>query len=357
MRKRILMILHLPPPVHGASAVGEMIRTSARLAERFEMRFINLSTSSGGDEIGKWSVRKLFRLVHIRREVRRALKEFRPDKVYCTPSAAFPGLLKDSVVLSPVRRRHIPLVAHFHNRGIPSRSGWKDFFYRRLFSGTQVILLSERLLPEFSRFACSVRFCPNGIDALPAAALSDREVPILLFLSNLIVSKGVLVLLDACRILKEAGASFRCVFAGSASYDLSVEAFAEEVTRRGLQDVVEYVGPRYGVEKERLFAESDVFVFPTRYPNESFPLVILEAMSCGLPVVSTDAGAIEDMVLDGVTGFVCHDSRPEGLADCLARLLDDQDLRRRMGSEGRRHYSLHFTRDAFENRLSAILDE
>ena len=80
-------------------------------------------------------------------------------------------------------------------------------------------------------------------------------------------------------------------------------------------------------------------------------------MSCGLPVVSTDAGAIEDMVLDGVTGFVCHDSRPEGLADCLARLLDDPDLRRRMGSEGRRHYSLHFTRDAFENRLSAILDE
>ena len=63
------------------------------------------------------------------------------------------------------------------------------------------------------------------------------------------------------------------------------------------------------------------------------------------------------MVLDGRTGFICRDTHPGTLADKLAVLLDDPAMRKRMGQEGKAHFSAHYTRMAFENRLLSILDE
>ena len=65
------------------------------------------------------------------------------------------------------------------------------------------------------------------------------------------------------------------------------------------------MGRKYGEEKERLFRESDIFVFPTYYDIECFPLVLLEAMQYGLPCVNTDEGGIRDIVVND-SGFTVH---------------------------------------------------
>ena len=110
----------------------------------------------------------------------------------------------------------------------------------------------------------------------------------LLFLSNLIESKGVYVLLDACKVLKERGLSFVCDFVGGETKEISAEVFREAVATRGLEDYVTYHGPQYGEDKHRFFMNADVFVFPTYYYNECFPLVLLEATQWRLPLVSSD---------------------------------------------------------------------
>ena len=107
-RQRILFVLHLPPPVHGAAVVGEMIRSSKTILEGIDGRFINLSASRTGDEIGRGGFRKLLRILALRREVRRTVRSFRPTKLYCTPSAGFPGILKDWFVLQPARSCIVP---------------------------------------------------------------------------------------------------------------------------------------------------------------------------------------------------------------------------------------------------------
>jgi glycosyltransferase involved in cell wall biosynthesis len=208
--------------------------------------------------------------------------------------------------------------------------------------------------------ATTLRFTSStaAINRSEAASLTAHRSPLtvnLLFLSNLIPSKGVYVLLDACRILKDKGLDFQCNFVGGETKEIDRARFEAEVQKRGLEGMVRYEGPKYGKEKEEYWRSSDVFVFPTYYFNECFPLVILEAMQHGLPVVSTDEGAVPDIVADGENGFVCRRKDAEGLAQALERLLQDEALRHRMGAEGYRRYKENFTLQCFEQRLAECL--
>ena len=192
-----------------------------------------------------------------------------------------------------------------------------------------------------------------------SAAINRSEaasLPVnLLFLSNLIPSKGVYVLLDACKMLMDRGVAFQCNFVGGESKEMDRRVFEQAVKERGLEGSVLYHGPKYGEEKEHYWSMADVFVFPTFYHNECMPLTILEAMQHGLPVVSTDEGAVPDMVVDGENGFVCRRKDVEGLAMALERLLLDEALRHRMGAEGYRIYQEKFTLQCFERRFVECL--
>ena len=188
-------------------------------------------------------------------------------------------------------------------------------------------------------------------------ARRNNEVPHLLFLSNLLISKGVTVLLDALKILKEKEYTFVCQFVGGETSEMGAVQFSEEVDKRDLNDRVAYVGRKVGEEKEAFFRQSDVFVFPTYYYNECFPLVILEAMEYKLPVISTNEGGIPDMVKDGENGLIFEKQNPYSLADCIAKLLDDEELRVKMGNAGYDKFCREFTLQQFEHRMLDILSQ
>lgn len=197
--------------------------------------------------------------------------------------------------------------------------------------------------------------CPPQFVTAPLSCrgVGGESVTHLLFLSNLIPSKGVYVLLDACKILKESGLDFHCNFVGGESKEINRSVFEQAVRERALVDCVTYHGPKYGEEKEHYWQIADVFVQPTY--EDCFPLTILEAMQHGLPVVSTDEGAVPDMVVDSENGFICRRKDAEGLAQALERLLQDEALRHRMGEEGYLMYKEKFTLSCFEHRFAEIL--
>ena len=121
-----------------------------------------------------------------------------------------------------------------------------------------------------------------------------------------------------------------------------------------LEGHVSYVGPRYGSEKKNLLAGADLLVFPAF--SEAFPLVVLEAMSFALPVVSTNQGGIPDMVEEGVTGFLVPPGDERLLTDRLERLIRDPDLRKAMGHAGRQRFLERFTREKFDEKFCSILE-
>ena len=116
-----------------------------------------------------------------------------------------------------------------------------------------------------------------------------------------------------------------------------------------------YHGRKYGKDKDAYFLGADLFVFPTYYPNECYPLVLLEAMQHGVPCVSTNEGGISGIIDEGENGFLTekHDSR--ALAEKMEYLISHPEERKRMGEEGRRKFKSEFTLGKFEERMMESL--
>ena len=300
--------------------VGQYIHDSETLASAFDCRFINLTTASGMGDIGRFRLKKIRPFLRLLRRIRRSVKDQRPEFVYVTPNAKGSPFYKDFVVVMMLKRMGCRVVAHYHNKGVASRQDrtLDDWLYRRFFRGLRVILLSEKLYPDIRKYVRreDVSFCPNGIPSGAApTAKASHDVPQILFLSNLLVDKGVLVLLDALQDLQARGVRFRCDLVGGETAEIDSSLLEEALRTRGLQESVSYRGRRVGAEKEAFLAGADIFVFPTFYLNECFPLVLLEAMAHGLPCISTDEGAITDIIDDGVTGLIGRKQDPADLAD------------------------------------------
>lgn len=357
-KPRILFVMHMPPPVHGAAVMGAQIRASKLVADKFECRFLNLSASSSLEEIGKGRLRKIRFVLGLIRRVRQELRTWKPDLVYLTPTSTLPALFKDYSIVRLVRRYGCRRVLHFHNKGVANRSGHRldDWVYRRLFDGADVILLSDLLRPDVAKYVPAERIaiCPNGLDFPEGKRLESGNGPLqILFLSNLLEDKGYEDLLDACAILRKEGMPFRCHFVGARSASVSEADFQRCVEVRHLEETVVYEGPKYGSDKMEALHKADVLVHPTR--EDCFPLVILEAMAAGLPVISTREGGIPDEVEDGMTGILCEKRNPAALADALKHLMEDAALRERMGRAGRERYERLFSASRFERRLTEIL--
>lgn len=357
----ILFILHLPPPVHGAAMVGQYIHDSGLVNSRFDCHYINLTTARNLQDIGRGGVRKLWKFIGLLCQVGAAVRQMKPDLVYVTPNACGAAFFKDFIVVQMLKAMGCSVVVHYHNKGVSTKQDSKvyDWCYRRFFKGLKVILLSPALYGDVKKYVNpnDVYYCANGIAESNPGMRPERNntVPQLLFLSNLIESKGVVVLLDALRILKEKGCSFECKFVGAESKEIDSARFGQLVEERGLQGYAKYVGKKYGEEKQRVYEETDIFVFPTFYHNECFPLVLLEAMEYAIPCISTNEGAISDIIEDGKTGFVVERKNPGLLADRIETLLNDKKLRESMGAAGKIKFEQEFTLRKFEERMGEIL--
>ena len=323
---------------------------------------INLATAGSLSDIGHVSLEKLLKYLLLLRYISHVVKEIRPELVYITPNAGGKAFFKDFIVVQMLKSMGCKIIAHYHNKGVSAyQSKWiYNFLYKRFFSNLKVILLAENLYKDIAKYVKreDVYICPNGIPSSCKEEMEARRnnvIPHLLFLSNLLISKGVIVLLDALKILKEKEYTFVCQFIGGETAEINAVQFFEEVNKRELSDLVTYVGRKVREEKEAFFRQADIFVFPTYY--ETFGLVNLEAMEYKLPVISTNEGGIPDIVKDGENGLICEKQNPVSLADCIAKLLDDEELRVKMGSAGHEKFCREFTLDKFENRMRDILNQ
>ena len=362
MKPRILFILHLPPPIHGAAMMGKYIQESELINSSFDCFCINLATAGSLSDIGHVSLEKLLKYLLLLRYISHVVKEIRPELVYITPNAGGKAFFKDFIVVQMLKSMGCKIIAHYHNKGVSAyQSKWiYNFLYKRFFSNLKIILLAENLYKDIAKYVKreDVYICPNGIPSSCKEEMEARRnnvIPHLLFLSNLLISKGVIVLLDALKILKEKEYTFVCQFIGGETAEINAVQFFEEVNKRELSDLVTYVGRKVREEKEAFFRQADIFVFPTYY--ETFGLVNLEAMEYKLPVISTNEGGIPDIVKDGENGLICEKQNPVSLADCIAKLLDDEELRVKMGSAGHEKFCREFTLDKFENRMRDILNQ
>lgn len=361
-KPKILFITPLPPPVHGSGMVSLYIKDCKELQDEYQCDFVNLSTSRSIDEIGKNSIKKYLRFIGAYILAFWKLLTNRYSLCYLAITCHGTGFIKDApfVLLCKLFRRKI--IIHQHNKGMSKCVNKNPYSWLMplVYRNTKVILLSWHLYQDIADVVKKeqVVICPNGIpeifDKVPSFERAN-ELPELLFLSNLIPSKGVYVLLDACKILKEKGYKFVCNFVGGESTEITKTVFEQAVEERGLNNFVIYHGPKYGEEKNHFFKNANIFAFPTFYNNECFPLVLLEAMQYKLPIVTSDEGGIPDIVQNGVNGFVCKRKDSVSLANAIEKLFNDKEKMVEFGKKGYEIYKKEFTLDVFYNTFTRII--
>lgn len=358
---KVLFIMHMPPPVHGAAMMGKYIHESRVINEAFDCRYFNLTLAKNLQDIGKGGIRKLLDFIRQLGKIRKEVRSFQPDLCYVTPNAKGGAFYKDFVVVMMLKAMGQKVVVHYHNKGVATRQDkvLDNWLYQHFFKKLKVILLAKPLYQDICNYVNEkdVYFCPNGIpvqQVLPARI--NHGGFNILFLSNMMEEKGVWDLVEACRILKEKGKKFHCHFVGKWS-DISEDEFQQKIQLLNLENCISACGARYGSDKEEFFNEADVFVFPTYYNNECFPLVLLEAMEHELPCISTLEGGIASIIDEGRTGYVVERKNPQALAEKIERLMEQPALCKAMGIAGKEKLNREFTLDKFECKLRDILQE
>ena len=180
------------------------------------------------------------------------------------------------------------------------------------------------------------------------------QAPKLLFLSNLIESKGLFILLKALKALNDKGIAFHCNIVGGEG-DISLNQLNHKINDLNLNNCVTYLGKKYGDDKYKIFQYSDISVFPTFYHNETFGLVNIEAMMFKLPVISTNEGAIAEIIDDNETGFLVEKQDSVDLANKIQLLIENPSLRKNMGEKGREKFEEEYTLSHFEQNMTEIL--
>jgi glycosyltransferase involved in cell wall biosynthesis len=175
---------------------------------------------------------------------------------------------------------------------------------------------------------------PDALTAVAGTPPAEphRRGPRVLFFGHLSVRKGLDTVVEALPAIWSRHPTAEVVIAGKTTDDAdALRRAAVEVSRghalRWLADVTE-------AEKAALLASSSVVLYPSR--AESFGIVFLEAWTFAVPVIGSSAGAVPDVVEDGVTGLLIAPGDSAALADSVSRLLADPAERRRLGDEGQR---------------------
>lgn len=172
---------------------------------------------------------------------------------------------------------------------------------------------------------------PNAVETRPSPDV-DREKTVL-YAGVVTPRKNVIGVLEAMSIVRRVVPGARLRIAGAETDSEYARRVHDSVARLGLAEAVELLG---SLDSSRIAAEiSRASALVLFSHQETLPVIVAEAMLGSCPVVASDVGGLREMIVDGETGILVQDRDIEGLARALVDILQDADLRRRMGTRAR----------------------
>jgi glycosyltransferase involved in cell wall biosynthesis len=353
-RRTLVVVGPTPPPVGGQTVMVDLLLQDAASYDDLRLSAVRTRFSRRLNESGLFSLYKVWHLVWVIVRVTMArLRAGRGAWLYLTPAGPTRmAMLRDLVLLLAVRWQFSGLVLHFHAAGMPQAYQRLPRPLRRVFRtayGSPDLVIAVAPSGTLDGAILGARrtvMVPNGVADLGPARHREVHTPArLLFMGLVTPTKGVGELIEALRLLVGRGLDVWLTLAGEVPESYR-DVLAEQIASAGLQDRVRLPGVVSGDRKRALFADSDVFCFPSYFESESFGMVVAEAMSAGVPVVATRWRGIPYVVGDGDAGLLVDPHDVAALADAVERLLSDAALRSRIVERARERYEALFTIEA-----------
>lgn len=360
MSKRILIIGPFPLPTTGVSLANQVVAKYLGNAQEYTITSLNTSYSSFDEKLGRFSFKKMWFYLSLNLSLHKVLKA---DIIYITPGQTFFGVLKYTVFIVLASILNKSLVLHIHGNYLGKQyellKGPKRKVFHNLMSRTSTgIVLSESLVPNFKPFIAEdkIHILKNFVidelffeqDIMKQKNFKTLKI---VYLSNLMVEKGILDLLQALEILEQNNINYEAQIAGNIA--LENEEFI--LSKLAKLQFTQYIGIVNVSQKVALFKWSNVFVLPTYYTMEGQPISILEAMATGNVILTTNHAGIPDMFKNGKNGFFVEKKNPEDIAVKLTTLNNQTSQIETIAisnfEEAKREYSV----DKFIGRLKDIL--
>lgn len=246
----------------------------------------------------------------------------------------------------PLMVKNYPIVVTIHGSiSIESQFSLKNklllqnIIYREL--EKKVIKHASRLIavsPPIREICLKMGADPSRVDLILNGIANDEcevesqsmEHPSLLYIGRLVKIKGIDILIKALSIVKTTYPDIKLYIAGTGGQKNKINSLAKKMN---LTENVILLGNVFGLEKKSLIASIDLFILPSRY--DACPIVLLEAMASSKPVIASNVGGIPYIVKNGETGLLFETGDVKELAEKIVKLLDDKDLRLKMGKAGK----------------------
>jgi glycosyltransferase involved in cell wall biosynthesis len=355
--KKICFIAQFPPPIHGLSKAVETLYNS-NLKDRYQLTGIDITSN-------KLFLLNIFKIIFNR-----------SDLFYFTIAQSKQGNLRDLVILFLLFLKRKKVIVHLHGgfyRQLVDKicSSWqRKLNYKLMGRVSGAIVLGKSLEYIFKDIVDDSRVytVPNCVDDRfltddrvfnkKVNDIGEKGILTVLYLSNFIKTKGYFEVLElAAKANIERHNMFKFEFAGAFPGEKEKNEFMGYINDSKLEEMVKYRGIVSGKDKNELLDGSDIFILPTRYPNEGQPISIIEAMGSGMAIITTSHAGIPDLIKSGENGFIVEYDDVNDMLQKISYLYDNRITLQKIMRNNRLEVLNNYREAEYIRNIEKIFDE
>lgn len=359
---KILFIGPFPEPITGNSLSNKVVFDGFAARKGYSVNHINTSLNFFDENVGAFSFNKLFQSIRFNLQF---YKIFFSNVVYITPGQTFFGVLKYSIFIFLARLSQKKIIIHIHGNHLQksyndAKSIKKKLIKKVLSMADKGVVLSESLMPNLTPFLLEkdiyivYNFVEDFLVNQTENTISSKQTTPLkiIYLSNLMEEKGILDLLEALKIMTSKGIHYEAKIAGN------IDIKSKHKIDQYLKDLkhVTYLGVISGEDKKNLLLWGTVFVFPSYYKMEGQPISLIEAMSTGNIILTTNHAGIVDVFQNEIHGLFIAKKSPTDIVSKLEEIQQNPLKYQHIHLANFNYAKENFSTTAFLNNLELIIN-
>lgn len=356
-KNKLLFIIPLTPKNHGVAFLNNFLISNKYIKKNVNFKYINSSTNKKFSEIGNININKFINLIKIFFKIIFIFRKFKPDKVYVNISPYWIGFFKDIVIILILKlfvKKKI--VAHIHGVGFKKliKNKFLKLLIKKILKNVFIIFLSRSLKKDLDHIYDHKlnHFTLNNFAEYQITRKYKKKVLTIVYLANLIPSKGILTLLKVLQNLQQRKKYiFKTNIIGS-TYDTKFKSLIIKESKNIKN--IKFLGRLYGNKKINVLKNSNLFVYPTK--NDAMPIVLIEALSVGLPIISSNLGAISDLVKHEQNGFLFQKNDVKKLQYYIEKYLKNPKMITTHSKNSKILFNKNFTKKRFLDNFLYILN-
>lgn len=357
---RILLILNLPPPYGGGEIISEYLYNHVSGDEKYYV-ISNSRNKSNKSTQGKFTFGNVYFGIKLFLKTLYYIVFFRPGKIYLIIPKQFKPFLRTALIIGAASYFNITIYGELagENFVFLRQNNYQKkiglFFLKQV---SQIRVLGFTVKNKLAEFdICKLVVIDNGV-YVPENFINIRNSKEntlqLLFVGALNYSKGIKTLIEAISLLQTERIEIHLHVMGEWSDNNQKTEILYYIKDNNLSEMVTFHGLVTSKEKWEIYKKCSILVHPTYWDGQ--PLVLLEAMGCGLALISTKIGAIPDTMKDNYNGLLLPENNPDELGTAIKTFYYDRELINKMAENNLKTFKEKFTIDSYILRMRNWLE-